>query len=337
MGTVRLTPIMAATGREVRIDYFGLAFGADQPLRFQVRLDGADERWSGPTTERSVRYAGLGPGKYEFQVRVVGPAGRTTAEPATVAFTVPPPVWRRLWSLALFAAAFVSLLLGAYRLRVRRLLELERVRTRIAADLHDDLGASLARVSLLTEAIRRTMRDRPVFAERMLGEIGETSRSLVSAAGDIAFSIDPGRGNLEALVARVRRFAEELLAGLDAEWAFSVQGKTADIVLSSDQRRHLLAILKEALSNAVRHGRPRRLTMTLFIRSDVVEVEIVDDGHGFAPDAADSPEPMTGHGLRNMRRRAGELGGSLDVDSGPGAGTRVKLVMPLIASRMSMR
>jgi signal transduction histidine kinase len=338
MGATRLAAVTAATDRQVRIDYFGLAFGTDQPLRFQVRLEGVDENWSDPTTARSVLYAGLGPGHYAFQVRAIGPAGQISAVPATVPFTVPPPVWRRGWFLALFAAMFASLLVGAHRLRLRRLLALERIRTRIAADLHDDLGASLARVSLLTEAIRRTMRDHPGAAERMLSEIGETSRSLVSAAGDIAFSIDPGRVNLEALVARVRRFAEELLAGIDAEWLIKVEGETATVILSSDQRRHLLAILKEALYNAVRHGRPRRLAMTLSVRSDVLEVDLVDDGRGFAPDTADRPDMATGNGLRNMRKRAGELHGQLVVDSSPGAGTRVRLVVPLHrVPRMSMQ
>lgn len=338
MGATSIAPLRVEPGRQIRIEYLGLGFGANEPLRYQVRLDGADDEWSRPVPERSVRYAGLGSGRYRFQVRAVGASGAVTPEPATVAFTVPPPVWRRGWFVALLATALVTLLLGAHRLRVRHLLELERVRTRIAADLHDDLGASLARVSLLAEAIRRTLRDRPDAAERMLREIGETSRRLVSDAGDIAFSIDPGRGSLAALAARVRRFAEELLTGTEIEWTFTIDGEPAAVALSSDQRRHLLSILKEALHNAVRHGPPRRLTLTLSVRGGVLEAELVDDGHGFAPGPAGGQGPESGHGLRNMRRRAGELGGSLHVDSRPGAGTRVVLVVPLHHThRMSMQ
>lgn len=330
MGATRLAPVRLAAGRQIRIEYFGLGFGAHEPLRFQVRLEGADDAWSSPISERTVLYAGLGPGRYRFQVRAVGANGAATPEPATVAFTVPPPVWRRGWFLAAATLALASLLVGAHRLRVRRLLEVERVRTRIAADLHDDLGASLARVSLLAEAIRRTLRESPDAAERMLGEIGDTSRSLVSAAGDIAFSIDPGRGGLEALAARVRRFAEELLAGTDVDWRFRIEGETESVVLSSDQRRHLLAILKEALHNAVRHGQPGRLTLTLAVRGGVLEVELVDDGRGFAPDHPDGGGTAGGgHGLRNLRRRAGELGAELEIDSRPGAGTRLSLLVPL--------
>jgi signal transduction histidine kinase len=163
----------------------------------------------------------------------------------------------------------------------------------------------------------------------MLGEIGETSRSLVVAAGDIAFSIDPGRGGLEALAARVRRFAEELLTGTEIEWTFGIEGDPAAVQLSSDQRRHLLAILKEALHNAVRHGRPGRLSLTLATRRGVLEIELMDDGRGFAADEPDGVAEGGGHGLRNLRSRADELGAALRIDSRPGAGTRLSLVVPL--------
>ena len=329
MGATAIAPVRVEPGRQIRIEYFGLGFGADDPLRFQVRLDGADDVWSSPISERSIRYAGLGPGRYGFQVRAVGAGGAVTPEPATVAFTVPQPLWRRGWFVATAALALALLVSAAHRLRVGRLLELERVRTRIAADLHDDLGASLARVSLLAETTRRRLRDSPEVAEGMLGEIGETSRRLVVAASDIAFSIDPGRGGLEALAARVRRFAEELLTDTEIEFRFRIDGETGTIELSSDQRRHLLAILKEALHNAVRHGRPDRLSLTLAARSGVIEVELTDDGRGFAADEPDPVGHAGGHGLRNLRTRAAELGAELHIDSRPGAGTRVSLIVPL--------
>jgi signal transduction histidine kinase/ligand-binding sensor domain-containing protein len=330
MGAAELAPIRVEAGRQIRIDYFGLGFGAYQPLRFQIRLEGPDNEWSRPTSQPTVLLAGLGPGRYRFQVRGVSASGQTTPEAATVAFIVPPPVWLRGWFLASLATALAAALTLAHRLRVRRLVEIEHVRTRIAADLHDDLGASLARVSLLAEAIRRKLRDSPDAAERMLDEIGETSRSLIAAAGDIAYSIDPGRGGLDALAARVRRFAEDLLTNSGVQWSFRVDDGAAVVVFSSDQRRHLLAILKEALRNAVRHGRPGRVTLTLAVRDAVFEAELVDDGRGFAPDAAGRATASGGgHGLRNLQARASELGGVLEIDSRPGSGTRVTLTVPL--------
>lgn len=326
LGPLRLTPDQ----RQIQIDYFGLGFAPDAPLRFQVRLAGVDQEWGDPTTRRSAVYAGLGPGRYRFQARAITATGQVSRQPATVTFTIPPPFWRRAWFLTLVVAALVALLAAAYRLRVRRIVEIERVRTRIAADLHDDLGASLARVSLLSEAARRKLGEGPEAAEPMLREIGETSRGLVAAAGDIAYSIDPGRGSLDGLVARLRRFAEDLLVDTDIVWRLEVNGETSGIELSSDQRRHILAILKEALHNAVRHGRPRHLALTLAVRHNALSAELVDDGRGFSSGVpAGGEEPPAGHGLRSMRHRAREVGGRLRIDSDTGAGTRLTLEIPL--------
>jgi signal transduction histidine kinase/ligand-binding sensor domain-containing protein len=338
LGATRLAAVRLRPGqRQVQFDYFGLGSGVDEPLRFQVRLEGADGDWSAPTRQASVVYAGLGPGRYRFQVRAVSATGAVSVEPATAAFIVEAPFWRRAWFLGLLAATLAAALASAHRLRVRRLLELERIRTRIAADLHDDLGSSLARVSLLSDATRRTLRDAPDAADRMLREIGATSRELVAAAGDIAFSIDPGRGHLDGLAARVRRFAEDLLTGTTIDWHFAVSGETGGVALTSDQRRHLLAIVKEALHNAIRHGRPGRVSLRLSLRDHLLEIEVDDDGQGFRTDAA--PLASTaGQGLRNMRQRATELGASLRVASRPGAGTQVVVRCPLRRPhRMAMR
>lgn len=358
MGATSLAPLsLGPDKRQVRFDYFGLGFGAEAPLRFQVRLDGVDDEWGTPTSQSSVLYGGLGPGRYRFHVRAMSATGRVSAEPVTVDFAIPPPFWRRTWFLAVVTALVGAALFAAHRLRMRRVLELERIRTRIAADLHDDLGASLARVSLLSAATRRTLHCSPEHAERMLQEIGTTSRELVTAAGDIAFSIDPGRGRLDDLVARLRRFTEDLLADTSIDWRFSVDGEMTDVVLSSDQRRHLLAIIKEALHNAVRHARPRHVSLRLALRGDVLEAELADDGCGFSTDVCgngrgtqagrngrgretrhNGREPAAGHGLRNMRDRASELGARLEITSHPGAGTRVLLCCPLRSRhRMIMR
>lgn len=332
LGTTHPAPLSLAAGqRRLQIDYFGLGYWMEAPQYFQVRLEGVDDAWSQPTTQRSIVYAGLAPGRYRFQVRAVGASGKERADPATVEFTIAPPFWRRMPFILALTLLLAATLVYVHKRRLQHLLELERIRTRIAADLHDDLGASLARVSLLSEATRRALRDSPDRADSMLSEIGTTARALVTGAGDIAFAIDPTRDRLDDLVARIRRFAEDLLEGSGITWRFPVEGETAGVVISSDQRRHLLAIIKEALHNAVRHARPGQISVMLHVRDGILEVEIADDGCGFRATAPETEQqPVLGHGLRNVQYRARELGAHVDVTSRPGAGTRIALRLPLM-------
>jgi signal transduction histidine kinase/ligand-binding sensor domain-containing protein len=320
--------------RQIQIEWFSLDFGVEDRPRFQFRLEGSDRDWSDPTSDLSVHYASLEPGRYRFLVRALNAAGDPSPEPATLAFVVTPPLYRRGWFAALMITVLAALLFGIHRGRLRRMLELERIKSRIAADLHDEIGASLARVSVLAEATRRSFRARPDAADALLGEIGDTSRSLVTAVGDVAFCIDPGRGALDAFVARVRRFGDDLLAGSGIEWDAAVHGDTAGIVLSSDQRRHLLAIVKEALRNALRHSSARHIALTIEATADSLTFEFSDDGQGFDADAA---ARNGGHGLRNLRQRAGELGGQFKIVAQAGAGTRVVVELPVRPDRMFMQ
>lgn len=329
---------LAARASPIQIGFFGVAFGPQQPLRYQFHLAGVDRGWSAPTTDRSVTYAGLPAGRYRFAVRALNAAGRASPEPATLAFTIPPPFWRTWWFLAGLGGALAALAVAFHRLRVARLVEVERVRTRIATDLHDDLGASLARVSLLSELARRDLRRDPAASERALDTIGETSRRLVESAGDIAYAVDPERSALAALVARLRRFADDLLGGSGVGWSVRTHGDVASVTLTAEQRRHLLAILKEGLHNAVKHAAARRIELTVAVDEGSITAELVDDGRGFdCAKTASGEGATTGHGLHNMRRRSRELGARLALDAAPGEGTRLRLTVPCRKRRSGPR
>ena len=142
--------------RQIQIEFGGLPLGLGDPLRFQYRLVGADRDWSVPDDARSVSYAQLTRGAYRFEVRAVTASGLVSDVPALVTFRVLAPVWARWWFIA-GALALVGLAAHlAYRMRTARLVELERIRTRIAADLHDDIGANLSRIAMMSDVAQAT-------------------------------------------------------------------------------------------------------------------------------------------------------------------------------------
>src|SRR5262249_26801498 len=157
------------------------------------KLDGVDRDWSPPSDQRTVQYARLTPGAYRLLVRAVNRAGATSPEPAMMAFRILPPVWRRGWFIALGALAAGMGLYALYRYRVARLIELERVRTRIATDLHDDIGSSLSRITLLSEVIKQQMGEGPPGLRALITEVAETARALTGTMSDIVWAIDPRR------------------------------------------------------------------------------------------------------------------------------------------------
>jgi ligand-binding sensor domain-containing protein len=148
---------LGASNNNLLIEYVGLSFRNEGSLRYQYRLDGIDADWSPPGEQRSVNYARLAPGAYRFLVRAVTPEGQAGREPATLAFQIAGPFWHSRWFLISAALALAVVVESLHRLRLRRRLELEAVRTRIATDLHDDVGSNLSRIAILSEVARRDL------------------------------------------------------------------------------------------------------------------------------------------------------------------------------------
>ncbi len=232
-----------------------------------------------------------------------------------------------LLALAVAAAALAAGWLLAARARVSRALALERVRARIAEDLHDDIGSSLSRIAILSELARRKAPDGETAA--LLGEIAETSRGLVGAMSDAVWSIDPSQDELSRVVARMRTFAADVLDGKGIAWTFEAPEEAQGRV-DAEIRRELFLVFKEAVTNVARHSGARRAQIRLEVLPDSLSLEVADDGKGFdtrpAHDLGSSLR--RGRGLVNMQVRAKRMGGRLSVISAPGIGARLDLVLP---------
>lgn len=212
-------------------------------------------------------------------------------------------------------------------MRAARALALERMRTRIAADLHDDIGSSLSRISILSEVARRKVP--PGEADALLGEIAETSRALVGSMSDAVWSIDPSQDDVRAVVARMRAFATDVLDGKGVAWSFDAPDDLR-ARLAPETRRELFLVFKEAVTNVARHSGARTARLRLEVFEDSLTLEVTDDGMGFAAGPARDLESSLrrGRGLVNMDVRAKRMGGRLSVISAPGIGARLDLVLP---------
>jgi ligand-binding sensor domain-containing protein/two-component sensor histidine kinase len=319
--------------RSVAIGFLALSFATGERLRYQHRLAGTDD-WSQPSAERLARYSNLAPGRYRFQVRAVTSAGLAGLAPAAVEFAILAPVSQRWWfRSALFAAAILAAF-AAHRYRVARLLALERMRMRIASDLHDDIGGSLSRIAIQSEVARREAASLGHQPARRLTDIADSARGLVDALGDIVWSVDPRRDDLSSVYRRLREYADDVFAGSGVRWSSSAPAALAHVRLDPQARRHLFLVLKEGITNIARHASARHASLTIELAGHELHAVLRDDGAGFDVSAIDTASDP--HGVLSMQARARQLGAGLTIESSPGAGTTISIRMPTMGLRRRM-
>jgi len=316
-------PDLAADQNQLQIDFIGPSFAAGGVLHYQHQLEGNDADWSTPTEQRSVDYR-LAPGRYRFLVRAVNSDGVASSSPAVVTFRILPPIWARWWFVGLVGGVLTLMLFWLYRYRVARLLELERVRTRIASDLHDDIGANLTKIAILSEVAYQQLGNVDKDKDSPLASIARISRESVASMSDIVWAVKPGRDRLRDLTRRMRGFAADTLTARNIRFQFRAPDVNQQLNLRADVRRDVFLIFKEAINNVVRHSACAEASIELRILGDHLELKIDDNGKGF-----ELAEAGDGQGLINMHKRAEGFGGRFEVASLPGSGTSVTLQVPL--------
>lgn len=306
--------------KSIEVQFTALNFSAPENILLQYRLEGWDENWSDSGPNRNVTYSRLPAGRYAFHVRARNAAGVWNREGAKLDFLVDPFFWQRWWFRLLLVALITSLGWLAYYLRMARLRQLERLRLRIARDLHDDVGANLASIALITEAMQK----HPPFGSP--ADVQRIAMQTIDALRDIVWFIDPARDNLGDLVSRMRDTAPTLLTGI--KFDFQTIVPNPGFPLPPAFRRNIFPIFKETLHNAVRHAQASRVEMQLDCRHGGLRLKIQDDGKGF-----DESLITLGNGLRNLRRRAAEMHGLVEIRSAPGQGTTVEFYAPFPQTR----
>lgn len=323
---------LASDQRQLQIGYFALGFGTGERLLYQYKLDGIDQNWSEPSAQRVVNL-NLSPGDYRFLVRAVNADGIASDTPAALAFTIARPVWQRWWFVLIAAIAVFCVVYFSYRYRLRRLLELERVRTRIATDLHDDIGSSLSQIAILSEVVRQ--KSGTNGTSEPLAMIADTSREMVDSMSDIVWAINPQKDHLSDLAHRMRRFASDLLDAADISYRFNLPDGEIDIPLGADVRREVYLIFKECLNNAVKHSGASEISISVSLQNGELGIGVRDNGLGFVVESKlnGHPDGLGGNGLINIKRRAEKLGGRFSIDSVPDGGTDLALRIPLRRAR----
>lgn len=300
--------------------FAGSSFVNEKNIRYKYMLEGYDKQWSMPVTTNAVNYASLDPGQYTFKVLASNALGQWSEQPASFSFEIILPFYRRPWfifSCIVFAGAVF------YLIRVNRLqhqFEVEKIRLRIARDLHDDIGSALGSINLMSETANRRLAKNGAVTEvaETFNKIGNSAQTTLESMDDIIWSINPDKDRFEDLLIRMREYAIPLLEAKDIAFEFKVNA--ADYrKLPMNLRKNVFLIFKEAIYNSIKHADCTTLVVVTEIKNNGFHLDITDDGKGFDPDM-----PTQRNGIRNMQKRTAMIGGTLKIARSECGGTTLQ-------------
>jgi signal transduction histidine kinase/ligand-binding sensor domain-containing protein len=305
------------------IGFVGISFRDEEDVHYQYRLKGIDRDWSPPTPQRGITYASLAPGDYTFEVKAINADGIASNEPARLSFTITAPFWQRWWFLVGMAILLLAVVAGTVRyLSLRKLHSRlrQRTRERIARDLHDDVASTLGSVVLYSESLKRQLENRPESGD-LVRKISSLSLEAQETMDDIVWSTSPQHDTLLELLTRIRDLTSATCTASGIHYAIQIPEAIPDMHLPDDIRKSIFLIFKEALNNIFKHAHATAVTIDAQLHDGLFRLTITDNGTGMTPAGLDS----RGHGLRNMAKRAAEIGAEFSIAPGKAGGTEVSL------------
>ncbi|MGH1365165.1 MAG: two-component regulator propeller domain-containing protein [Calditrichia bacterium] len=302
---------LAYDDRLISFEFAALDFTNSKVNHYAYKMVGYDEDWIENGNDRTATYRNLPAGDYEFLVKGSNNDGIWSTTPSSIRILVTPPYWETWWFRILGFLLLAGLLGMLYRYRVMKLLELERMRVRIASDLHDDVGATLTKISLYSDLIRSGTD--PEERNQLLDLIGSKSRELVVTMSDIVWSIDARNDTMEDLLDRMRDYATSLFSATNIDYRFDVSDVPMQRKLPLNTRQNLYLIFKEAVTNTAKHSDASSVRISLSERAGKLLMAIHDNGIGVQENVRRS-----GHGMQNMKMRAKRIRGELEVESNSG-------------------
>jgi signal transduction histidine kinase/ligand-binding sensor domain-containing protein len=341
-------PLRIAPGQHrIEIDYTALSFVAPEKVRFRYRLEGLETSWEDAGTRRGADFTYLPPGHYLFHVIACNNDGVWNEKGAGFAFHLLPYFWQTSWFPILSGAAIIAGVgIGVHldgRRRMRRRLEglerqraIERERVRIARDIHDDLGARLTRISLLSDGVPTELVTPPQAGDA-LKRIFSTSRESVQALDEIVWAVNPRFDTLDSLASYLGNYAQEMLESAAIRCRLDMPVNLPLGALTTEVRHSVFLAFKEALNNVLKHAAATEVRVSLSLESKVLVLSVEDNGKGFSPPSPAASSLSGGRdadggcGLTNMRQRLAEIGGWCEIKSVPGGGSKVQFRVPFNA------
>jgi ligand-binding sensor domain-containing protein/two-component sensor histidine kinase len=337
-GLIRIPP-----GRgELDIQFAALSYTAPEKNLYRYKLSGVNDDWVNSGNLRLTKYNNLPPGRYHFQVIAGNNDGVWNKQGQSVDLILEPHFWQTWWFFSICGISAFGFVGGTARQITRNRMQkkltrleqqraIEQERTRIARDVHDELGAKLTRISFQGGIATRGLND-PSETRRQIEEMSAAAREAVSSLHEIIWAADPKNDSLEGLIGQISHHAEEFFNACGIRCEVVVPDQIAVFHIPARVRHNLFLAVKESINNAAKHARATLVLIQINVRANELEVLVSDNGVGFnkelileAPDA----NQRIHNGLVNMTERLVGIRGRCEISSEIEGGTAIRFIIPL--------
>ena len=313
----------------------GIEFSRPEDNTYAFMLEGNDNSWFYSGTKREVRFDNLSPGHYALWVKSANADGVWSAPVSIYSFTINPPFWKTWWFLSLlfilFIGSIILVTINISQQKLKKLLaktekerEIEKIRSRISSDIHDDIGAGLSRIALISDKVRND-KGSSLNIDNQLDKLSKSSRELMSSLGEIVWAMNPKNDELSSLLSYLRSYANGYFEDSDIVCIVNFQDPLPDLYFNPEIRRNIFLIIKEAFNNTLKYARANTVNLTFGVNETNVVFEIKDNGVGIDP----LKIRQFSNGMSNMRKRCEDIGGVFELTSIRGSGTAIRLLIDL--------
>ncbi len=318
------------SGRVFTPDYL-----SDGAIQYSFLLEGYEQKWSLPSGKPDFSYRNLSPGKYRLLAKSAKAYHIWSKPVVLLTFSISKPYYKRWWFLALTIICIIAITTLIVRLvqqmryrakikEMERQYAIEKERSRISKDMHDEVGASLTRISILSELAKKQNSD-PAKAQQIIEQISDISGSVVDEMSEIIWAMNPRNDTLDSFASYIRQYISGYLQTVNIPSTFAFPDEVPSHFMSSELRRNLFLTIKEALHNVVKHAEASKVHTELYFSGQFLKIVVSDDGKGFDEQKIKSWR----NGLFNMRKRIEESGGEFQLTSGLNSGTKIKIEISL--------
>jgi ligand-binding sensor domain-containing protein/two-component sensor histidine kinase len=304
----------------LQFHFIGIDFVAPHKVRYRYRLNKQETNWIN-TDYPQIQFANLEDNNYRFEVQSGNEWG-IWSEPVTINFSILPPFWETWWFRLIVVVVLGGILGGFVYTRIRSIVMIERVRAKIAADLHDDIGAGLSEINILSAvAEAKTPPEAKEKVQSELNRISKTAGQIIDSMSDIVWMVNPKKDSMTDLVSRLKDIFNDVLDAKGIVFRSENIDLLKNIRLDMERRQFLFLIFKEGMNNAIKYSNCHEISLKVLLERKKLKITLQDDGKGFEMDKL-----RIGNGLNNMQDRAKKIKGEVQIKSTPGKGTLIEFI-----------